>query len=218
MDINDAGALLSRLGLPRTLQQGNGTLAGHIGWHGAPDTIDIPTLTGNLALDIHHGQILKVDPGIGKLLGVLSLQSLVRFITFDFRGVTGAGLAFDSVTASSKIALGVARTDDFKLDSSAAHVSMKGTADIAHETQDLRVMVVPTLSASSAALAATVINPLLGLGSFVAQLVLSDSLSRALAVDYSVTGPWAAPEIRQIKGRQPFVNPADTVPQTEPAA
>ena len=89
---------------------------------------------------------------------------------------------------------------------------MKGVADIPHETQNLRVIVIPTLSASSAALAATVVNPILGLSTFVAQLVLSDPLSKALAVEYSVTGPWAAPEIRQIKGKdskEPFINPAD---------
>ncbi len=213
LDVSDAGALLSRLGLPRTVQQGSGTLAGNIGWHGGPDKIDVPTLTGAVKLDMHHGQILKVDPGIGKLLGVLSLQSLVRFITFDFRGVTGAGLPFDSITASSKITQGVARTDDFKLSSPAASVSMKGAADIAHETQDLRVMVVPTLSASSAALAATAINPLLGLSTFVAQLVLSNPLSKAFTVEYAVTGAWASPEIRQLKGRDshaPLVNPSDT--------
>jgi len=212
LDITDGGALLNRLGLPRTLQGGKGLLAGHIGWRGGPDAIDTPTLAGNLSLDLQHGQILKVDPGIGKLLGVLSLQSLVRFITFDFRGVVGGGLAFESITASSKIAQGVARSDDFKLNSSVAHVSMKGVADIPHETQNLRVIVIPTLSASSAALAATVVNPILGLSTFVAQLVLSDPLSKALAVEYSVTGPWAAPEIRQIKGKdskEPFINPAD---------
>jgi len=221
LDISDGGALLNRLGLPRTLKDGKGLLAGHIDWRGSPDTIDAPTLAGNLSLDLRHGQILKVDPGIGKLLGVLSLQSLVRFITFDFRGVVGSGLAFDSITASSKIAQGVARSDDFKINSSVAHVAIQGSADIPHETQNLEVTVVPTLSASSAALAATVVNPLLGLSTFVAQLVLSDSLSKALAVEYSVTGSWAAPEIRQIKGKDsktPFTNPARSADPSGPVA
>ena len=221
LDIANAGALLDRLGLPHTLQDGKGVLGGHIGWRGGPDAIDMPTLAGNLSLDLQHGQIIKVDPGIGKLLGVLSLQSLVRFITFDFRGVVGGGLAFDSITASGKIAQGVARSDDFKINSSVAHVSMKGTADIPRETQNLRVIVIPTLSASSAALAATVVNPLLGLSTFVAQLVLSDSLSKALAVEYSVTGAWADPEIRQIRGKdskEPFINPADAPAQLDPTA
>lgn len=221
LDISDAGTLLNRLGLPRTLQQGSGTLAGHIDWHGDPSKIDSATLAGTVKLDLHHGQILKVDPGMSKLLGVLSLQSLVRFITLDFRGVTGAGLPFDSITATSKIVQGVARTDDFKLNSPSAHVSMKGVADIPHETQDLRVMVVPTLSASSAALAATAINPLLGLSSFLAQLVLSDPLSKALSVEYAVTGSWASPDIRQLKGADshtPLANPADAAPAHGDAA
>ncbi len=60
------------------------------------------------------------------------------------------------------------------------------------------------MSASSAALAATAINPVLGLGTFVAQLVLSNSLAQALSIEYAVTGPWAAPQIRKIKDRSKF--------------
>ena len=215
LDITDAGALLNQLGLPHTLQKGNGTLSGHIGWRGAPDAIDSTTLDGHLAAELKRGEFLKVDPGIAKLLGVFSLQSLSRFLTLDFRDIFGAGLPFDSITASSDVRRGIIHIDDFKLNSSPAKISMHGTADIPHETQDLRVTVVPVLSASSAALAATAINPVLGLGTFVAQLVLSNSLAQALSIEYAVTGSWAAPQIRKIKDRSKFFkNPLanDTTP------
>ncbi|WP_158904344.1 YhdP family protein [Burkholderia sp. L27(2015)] len=215
LDIADAGALLNQLGLPHTLQKGNGTLSGHIGWRGGPDAIDSTTLDGHLAAELKRGEFLKVDPGIAKLLGVFSLQSLSRFLTLDFRDIFGAGLPFDSITATSDVRRGIIHIDDFKLNSSPAKISMHGTADIPQETQDLRVMVVPVLSASSAALAATAINPVLGLGTFVAQLVLSNSLAQALSIEYAVTGSWAAPQIRKIKDRSKFFkNPLakDTTP------
>jgi uncharacterized protein YhdP len=200
--------LLDRLGLPRTLGKSKGTLSGHIGWRGSPDGIDTGTLAGRLAVDLRQGELLKVDPGMAKLLGVLSLQSLARFLTLDFRGIFGAGLPFDSITAESVVQRGIVRIDAFKLSSSPAKISMRGTADIVHETQDLHVTVVPTLSASSAALAAAAINPVLGLGTFVAQLVVSDPLSRALAVEYAVTGSWADPQIRKVNDHSKFfVNP-----------
>jgi len=220
LDIADAGALLNQLGLPHTLQKGNGTLSGHIGWRGGPDAIDATTLDGHLAAELKRGEFLKVDPGIAKLLGVFSLQSLTRFLTLDFRDIFGAGLPFDSITATSDVRRGIIRINDFKLNSSPAKISMQGTADIPHETQDLRVTVVPVLSASSAALAATAINPVLGLGTFVAQLVLSNSLSQALSIEYAVTGSWAAPQIRKIKDRSKFFkNPlANDANDTTPPA
>ena len=100
LDIKDAGALLERFGQPRTLKYGEGTLSGKMVWRGGPTTIDAPTLNGNLAVDLRHGQILKVDPGVAKLLGVLSLQSLARFATLNFRDVIGEGLPFEHVTGT----------------------------------------------------------------------------------------------------------------------
>jgi len=218
LDIADAGALLDQLGLPHTLQKGNGTLSGHIGWRGGPDAMDSTTLDGHLVAELKRGEFLKVDPGIAKLLGVFSLQSLSRFLTLDFRDIFGAGLPFDSITATSDVRSGIIHIDDFKLNSSPAKISMLGTADIPNETQDLRVTVVPVLSASSAALAATAINPLLGLGTFVAQLVLSNSLAQALSIEYAVTGSWAAPEIRKIKDRSKLLKNPFAKDATQPAS
>ena len=58
-----------------------------------------------------------------------------------------------------------------------AAVLLDGEADIARETQDLRVLVVPEINAGTASLIATAINPAVGIGSFLAQLVLRQPLT-----------------------------------------
>jgi uncharacterized protein YhdP len=200
LDIADAGALLDRFGLPRTVKDGAGSLSGKVGWHGGPTAIDYPTLTGTVSLELEHGQILKVEPGIAKLLGVLSLQGLARFLTFDFKGTFGEGLPFHSIKNTSTIQNGIARTDDFTIRAAPAVITLKGVADISKETQDLLVTVVPNLSGGTAALAATVVNPLLGLGTLVASLALSDPISQSLARRYQVTGSWAHPHVEHLDG------------------
>ena len=50
---------------------------------------------GTFRLQAGAGQFTKMDPGVGKLLGVLSLQALPRRITLDFRDVFSEGFAFD---------------------------------------------------------------------------------------------------------------------------
>ena len=52
-------------------------------------------MTGQINLNVESGQFLKADPGLAKLLGVLSLQSLPRRLTLDFRDVFSEGFAFD---------------------------------------------------------------------------------------------------------------------------
>ncbi|WP_244306322.1 YhdP family protein [Paraburkholderia lacunae] len=199
LDIKDAGALLERFGQPRTLKAGSGTLSGKMVWRGGPTAIDYPTLNGNLAVDLRHGQILKVDPGVAKLLGVLSLQSLARFATLNFRDVIGEGLPFEHVTGTGQIHNGIGRTENFEVLTAPARAEMKGSVDLAQETQDLHVAIVPTVSAGAAVIAATVINPLLGLGALVADLAFSKSVSTAFAREYAITGSWSKPHIERVK-------------------
>ncbi|CAB3769857.1 hypothetical protein LMG29542_06207 [Paraburkholderia humisilvae] len=198
LDVKDAGALLERAGLPRTLKNGEGTLSGKVGWRGGPTRIDLPSLNGNLSVDLHHGQILKVDPGVARLLGVLSLQSLQRVATLSFRDVFGEGLPFSSITGTGEINDGVGRTDNFRLVTAPARAEMRGTVDLAHETQDLNVRVIPTVSAGAGVVAATIVNPLFGLGALAADIALSQSLEHAFVFDYAITGSWAKPHVERV--------------------
>jgi uncharacterized protein (TIGR02099 family) len=198
LDVLDGGALLDRLGLPRTLKGGTGTVAGKVGWRSGPTSIDYPTLNGRLSLDLAHGQILKVEPGAAKLLGVLSLQSLARVATLDFDALFGKGLPFDSIKATGTIQNGVANTEDFAMLTAPARVTMKGSADLGLEQQNLLITVVPSISAGTAAVAAAVVNPLLGLGTLLGSLVLSDPISQIFARRYTVTGSWSHPQIEQV--------------------
>jgi uncharacterized protein YhdP len=212
LDIKDAGALLQQFGQPRTLKGGSGTLSGKVVWRGGPTRIDYPTLNGNLAVDMRHGQILKVDPGVAKLLGVLSLQSLARFATLNFKDVIGEGLPFESVTGTGQISDGIGRTDNFRMVTAPARAEMAGSVDLAQETQDLHVHIVPTVSAGAGVVAATVINPLFGLAALVADFALSKSISKAFAMDYAITGSWSKPHVERVRGDRGKMDlPASTV-------
>ena len=212
LDIKDAGALLESAGQPHTLKGGSGTLSGKVVWHGGPTRIDYSTLNGNLAVDMRHGQILKVDPGVAKLLGVLSLQSLARFATLNFKDVIGEGLPFESVTGTGQISDGIGRTDNFKMVTAPARAEMSGSVDLAQETQDLHVHIVPTVSAGAGVVAATVINPLFGLAALVADFALSKSISKAFAMDYAITGSWSKPHVERVHGDRGKMDlPASTV-------
>jgi uncharacterized protein YhdP len=74
-------------------------------------------------------------------------------------------------------------------------------ADIARETQDLKVVVVPEINAGTASLVATVINPVIGLGSFLAQMVLRNPLIRAATQEFHIDGTWADPRVTRVDRR-----------------
>jgi uncharacterized protein YhdP len=76
---------------------------------------------------------------------------------------------------------------------------MEGTANIARETQDIKVVVVPELNAGTASLVATAINPAIGIGSFLAQLILRRPVIEAATQEFHITGTWADPQIERVK-------------------
>ncbi|HXW65463.1 MAG TPA: YhdP family protein [Burkholderiaceae bacterium] len=195
----NAGGMLSRFGLPGTIKNGSGKLEGDLSWRGSPFAIDYPSLAGNLHLTTEKGQFLKVDAGAGRLLGVLSLQSLPHRVTGDFRDVFSKGFAFDTLTASATIDNGTLTTDDFIMKGVNAVVRIKGSADLHAETQDLEVVVIPEINAGTASLAYALINPAIGLGTFVANFLLRKPLSAAFTNIYEVTGSWSDPKVERVK-------------------
>ena len=207
LDIRDAGALLARFGQPGTVRGGQGTINGTIGWVGSPMSLDYASLSGQLQVDVRNGQFLKVDTGAAKLLGVLSLQSLPRRLVLDFRDLFSEGFAFDFVRGDATITQGVARTNNLQMKGVNAAVLMDGSADVANETQDLKVVVVPEINAGTAALIATAINPAIGLGTFLAQFLLSQPLQSAATQEFRITGAWADPQVDKVDRRAAAATP-----------
>lgn len=203
LDIANAGQLLERFGFANVLRGGKGNMLGDVQWSGLPFSMDIPTLSGQLQLSMEAGQFLKVDPGAAKLLGVLSLQSLPRRLSLDFRDVFSEGFAFDGISATATINKGWARTDNLKMRSVSATVLMDGTADLVKETQNLHVAVLPEINVGAASvLYGLAVNPVVGLGTFLAQLFLRDPLRRAFTFEYNITGPWSDPVVAKRSATQ----------------
>ncbi|MDB5816340.1 MAG: hypothetical protein JWN23_3457 [Rhodocyclales bacterium] len=196
VDSENVGGLLSRVGYPGALRKGKATVKGKLSWNAPPTSIDYPSLSGKLKLDATDGQFNKLEPGAGRLLGILSLQSLPRRITLDFRDVFSEGFAFDSIRGDLHIEQGVMRTDDLEVRGPAARVFMKGSTDIVHETHALRLTVQPSLS-DGIALGITVLNPIAGVATYVAQKVLRDPLEKMFSFDYTVTGSWNDPKVEK---------------------
>ncbi|MFP5399795.1 MAG: YhdP family protein [Gammaproteobacteria bacterium] len=199
LDLADAGALLARLGLPDALQGGAGRLEGQVSWQGSPLAPHPPSMDGRMQLALEKGRFLKAEPGAARLLSVLSLQALPRRLVLDFRDLFQEGFAFDDVAGDVTVRAGVARTENLRMRGLQAAVLMQGEADLARETQDLRVIVVPEINAGTASLVYSLINPAVGLGSFVAQLFLRQPLMAAGTREFHVHGSWADPKVDRVE-------------------
>jgi len=198
VETTNAGKYLDRFGYDDAVAQGEGTLEGELAWNGPPHGIDFATLDGGIRLGANKGRFLKADPGISRLLGLLSLQSLSRRSEGDFGDVVSKGFAFDSIAATAKVSRGLMSTQDFVMVGPAAAVTMTGTTDIARETQELALRVVPEVGGGVAAAAGlALLNPIIGAGTLLAQQLLKNPIGQMIALEYDVSGTWQNPRIRQ---------------------
>jgi len=88
-------------------------------------------------------------------------------------------------------------TDDFEMRGPAAEVDMRGTTDLAAETQNLNVKIVPSVSDTASA-AMAILNPIVGAASVIAQRALKNPLGQLLSYEYAITGTWGDPQIKKL--------------------
>lgn len=201
LQVRDGGNLLGQLGYPSVIRATPGSLSGQIRWAGAPTDFQLATMEGALTLDMQNGQFLKADAGLAKLISVVNLQSLPKRITLDFRDIFSEGFVYERVRGSVQFSRGQARTENLRIVGIQASVLLEGQANLLNETQDLRVLVLPELNAGLASLGYAIVNPAVGLGSFIAQYLLRDPLRQALAYEYRITGRWDDPQVQALPRR-----------------
>lgn len=190
---DDLGKLLARFGQPDRLRGGAARANGTLTWIGGIESFDLASLDGDIELTVGEGQFLKVEPGVARLLGIVSLQALPRRIALDFRDVFSEGFAFDEIVGRLHLQRGKAYTKDLRMNGPAAKVRMSGVIDLAGETQNLRLSIQPRLDDTVALAGALIGGPVVGLGTFIAGKVFNDPIGQAITFDYALTGTWNEP-------------------------
>ncbi len=208
MTIADIGKTLDRFGYPGTVKSGTGNINGNISWPDGPQAFSPATLSGDLTLKAEKGQFLKIQSGVGKLLGIISLQNLPRRLLFDFRDVFSSGFSFDKISSNIYITQGLMRSENFVMEGASARVNMNGETDLAKETQHLHIKVTPAVS-DSISLAAFAGGPAVGLAALLAQKILQDPLNKIAAYDYDIVGTWDDPqEVKSSAKAKPAAAPS----------
>jgi uncharacterized protein YhdP len=198
LESGDVGNLLAAMGYPDSVKAGKAELAGDVRWPGSPADMELAQLSGELTLIARNGQFLKIQSGAGKLLGLISLQSLPRRMSLDFHDIFSEGFSFDSITGTMNIHDGLLKTNDFVISGSSARVEMSGDVNLANETQQLQIKVIPGLSEGVSLATGILGGPVAGVATLLAQKMLNNPIGRAAGFEYSIAGTWDNPTV--VKG------------------
>lgn len=194
----DLGQTLNRAGFDMALQRGQSAIELQGRWPGSPLDLSLQRVEGSLDLVVTDGVIPEASPGAGRLLGLVSLNSIPRRLRLDFSDVFGDGLSFDRVAGHFELSGGAATTDDLRIDAPAAEVRMRGRTDLENRTYDQVFIVRPGVGSALPVIGALAGGPVGAAAGAALQQIFSRPLSGITEVRYSVTGSWRQPVIEPI--------------------
>jgi uncharacterized protein (TIGR02099 family) len=198
VDSNNLNALFAQFGYGDQIRGGRGGLEGTLSWPGHVYQFQTANLSGAFKVNAERGQFVKMDPGAAKLLGLMSLQSIPRRLTFDFRDLFSEGYAFDKIEGDLTITDGVMFAKKFDISGPAAEVRMSGDIALPTERVNLTMSVAPRLGTVAAVGAGVLVNPLVGIGVLLGGQAFKAPLERVLSVQYTVSGRWDNPDVERI--------------------
>ena len=200
-DSRDFGALMAGLGFGRSIAGGEGELRFNAQWPRSPSDFALGAMQGDLSLTIKDGRLAEVEPGAGRVLGLLSVAQLPRRLMLDFRDFFSKGFAFDRIGGHVRFAGGLAQSDDMVIDGPAAEIRMRGRSDLRAQTHDQTIEVLPKTGNLLPAVGAIAGGPVGAAVGAVANAVLKRPLGEMGAKTYRVSGPWKEPKVEVVEHR-----------------
>lgn len=202
-DSSDVEDTLEQLGFDKILSGKSAKLKADISWPGGPSAQFMEEASGTLKVEINKGQVLDIEPGTGRLLGLLSVAALPRRLSLDFRDVFNKGLAFDTIKGDFRLASGDAYTCNLGVEGPTADMGIIGRTGFAAQDYDQLAVVRPQVSNVLPIVGASVLGgPIGGVTMLLISQVFRKSLSTLGESYYRVSGPWEKPAVDRVERKQ----------------
>lgn len=201
--VPDPRQLLTEKGSDAGFEGGALQASAQLHWEGAPFAFDLAKLSGKARVTMGKGNLTEVEPGVGRLLGLLDIQRLPSRFSLDFRDMTGKGIAFDEISGNFQLDHGILHTQDTMLKSAMMVAGIKGQTDLVRKTHQQTVTVIPNLRSALPVVGAAVG----GIGGGAAMLLLNSLTEKDAAAKlrssggfhYRVSGDWQNPTVEELK-------------------
>ena len=198
LDSTDVQDTLNAWGFQQTLTAKAGHASGELRWPGSIDMDLFSRVTGTVKIALEQGQVVSVDPGAGRVLGLMSLTALPRRLMLDFSDVTDKGFAFDTIRGDFEFRDGNAYTTNLVLKGPAAEIGIVGRTGIAARDYDQTAKVTGHLGGPLAAAGVLAAGPAVGAALLLFSSVFKEPLGGIARGYYRITGGWDKPVVDRI--------------------
>ncbi|MGC9491856.1 YhdP family protein [Vibrio genomosp. F10] len=193
--------LMERFGISSGIQRAPFDLSAQLKWNGAPWSMQVNTLEGKVSSKLGKGVVSDVS-GAARLLGLFSLDSIIRKMQLDFTDVFDKGMAFNSIKGTGEIRDGIFVTNDIQMDAVAGEMNIKGLANLNDRTVDAEVNFVPDITSGIPVLTAFAVTPQTAIYVLAITTVIAPVVEVFTQVNYQVQGPLDAPTVKELSRRK----------------
>ena len=203
---------LEQLGFGSIIRDSGGKVDFNLDWQGAPHEFSFAQLNGDIKAKIDDGYLSEVSDK-ARIFSILSLQSLVRKLTLDFRDIFSDGMFYSNIKGDYHIEKGIVYTNNTKMDGTAGNLYIKGNTDLTLGKLDYKMSYKPNLTSSLPVLAwiaTSTFNPVTFLASVVLDNVITSKVVSEL--DFELTGSIENPTFKEVNRKSRDVTVGRSTP------
>ena len=167
-------------------------------WSGGPQQDFMQLLDGSVKVRIGTGQLDEVDPGAGRMFGLMSIVALPRRLALDFRDVFNKGFGFDKISGDFRIQDGETYTCNLALEGPAANIGIVGRAGLVSRDYDQIAVVSANFGNTLPVVGAVVGGPQVAAILLVFSQIFKKPLQEVTQVYYSFGGSFDEPLIESM--------------------
>jgi uncharacterized protein (TIGR02099 family) len=171
------------------------TLLFDVSWSGGPRTDMFASLDGDVRVRFGAGQLNEVEPGAGRLFGLMSIVALPRRLSLDFTDVFDKGFGFDALDGTFRIVDGEAYTCDLSLEGPAANIAIIGRASLTEREYEQAAVVAANFGNTLPVVGAVVAGPQVAAALLIFSQIFKKPLQEMGQVYYAIDGSWDEPVI-----------------------
>jgi len=187
-----ASQLLSKLDITKNLTETNVVIDFSGMWNAAPYQFSLADLQGKIEANLKGGRILSIEPGFGRVLGMLAMAQWIKRLQLDFSDVYEEGLTFNTIKGRFDVLNGKAITHNLVIDAVPAKITITGETDFINRSVDLIASVAPK-SADAVPIAGTIVGKVAAL--IGRSLTGKDQEGFFFGSQYLVKGDWRNAQI-----------------------
>lgn len=199
LESTDVRTTMQQLNYGDFISGKSGKLIARLSWPGGVDADLLGRASGSLELQLTDGQLLGVQPGAGRVLGLLSVAALPRRLGLDFRDLTDKGMAYDTIHADFTVSNGDARTQNLALHGPAAEVGIVGRMGLGSHDYDQTAVVTGDVGNALPVAGTAIGGPVVGAALLLFSKVFKEPLKGVARAYYHIGGTWEDPKVERIE-------------------